>query len=89
MTLPRGVAVDGELVDDAVVLGVQEAHRQQDEVGLELVLGALDAAANGGAASACAPVERAHAAVLGAQEARRDDGEVLLAAPSASASSIA
>ena len=37
-----GVEVQRELLDDALVLRVQEAHRQQHEVGAELELAALD-----------------------------------------------
>ena len=49
-TLPRASSSTPSCVDAAAVLGVQEAHRQQHQLGRQLALGARRPGANGGAA---------------------------------------
>ena len=73
------VLLDAELVDRAVVLRVQEAHREQHEVGAQLAPGALDRLERRGGLG-LGVVELADAPVGVALEVRRHDREVLLAA---------
>ena len=72
------VVLDAELVEQ-LLLGVQEAHRQQHELRGQLALGARDRARTAARGSAWAMCRRRDAAVAVVDEARGRDRVVLLA----------
>ena len=72
------VLLHAELVEQ-LLLGVQEAHRQQHELRRQLALGARRPGANGGVGLGLGDVQRGHAAVAVAGEVGRGDRVVLLA----------